>query len=91
MRYNPEFNNNNEEENGPNLENFLNEMVGSQEQASAADFHLGSRDLDQQLLFEAVRILEKSFFWRLISDEKKLNKIKNVYVFLQKILEEEEQ
>lgn len=46
--------------------------------------------LNQKLLFKVINTLEKSWFWKFFSEEKKRDKIMDLYFSLKAILDESE-
>lgn len=52
------------------------------------DFSLAYRDLNQKLLFNAIRVCEKSIFWKFYSLSTRLAKIRTAYEDLKKLEEE---
>lgn len=74
------FNDDDEENEEDNEDKFLNS-----EFFSIPSFPLGS----EGILPSAVKICEKLLFWKFYSLQTKLNKIKEVYIFLRDLEEEE--
>lgn len=54
-----------------------------------AQMELQSAELNQRILFEAIKMLEKSFFWRFRRYKTKLNMVAEVYKGFVLILREE--
>jgi hypothetical protein len=56
-------------------------------QLQQINLHLIARDLNDRLMFRIVRMLEKSFWWKFYSLNKKLRMIKNAYTELKRLSE----
>ena len=93
MRFSkPEFNDNDnteEPEGSEELENFLSQREAKDQVAEMLEAGLGFQELDQSMVYLAVKVAEKSLFWRFRSMSKKLAEINEAYAFLSKLVEEE--
>jgi hypothetical protein len=70
-------------------ENEANFMIPAQlEFMHIAQLDLVSVDLNQKLLFETIKMLEKGWLWRFYSLEKKLKLVKKTYAELTSLMEE---
>jgi hypothetical protein len=53
-----------------------------------AQLDLAAADINQKILVASIQMLEKSWYWRFQSHEKKLERIKQTYEFLTKLVED---
>lgn len=63
------------------------ELVEDQQAMQQLHINLAHRDLDDRLLFKTIRMLEKSFWWRFYSQNKKLRLISRTYKTLKRLNE----
>jgi len=64
------------------IESFFDETLEDQQQyIEVLESQLGSKEINRKLLSQAIRVSEKSFFWKLCSLSRKLKTVKKTYVF----------
>tara|TARA_Y100000034_G_scaffold100478_1_gene123898 strand:+ start:296 stop:553 length:258 start_codon:yes stop_codon:yes gene_type:complete len=63
------------------IESFFDETMEDQQQyIQVLESQLDAKETNRKLLAQAIRISEKSFFWKFFSLSRKLNIVKKTYV-----------
>lgn len=73
-----------------NYENYEN-IISQQNALEGFHLHILEQNLKAKILFESLKICQKSFFWRFYSEDKKFEKLKNLYSDFIELLEMKEE
>lgn len=65
-------------------------FISQQNALEGFHLHIVEKKLKAEILFECMRDCKKKFFWNFISDDKKMEKIKEFYNFAIDLLEMKE-
>lgn len=69
------------------IESFFDETLEDQQQyIGVLESQLDAKEANRKLLSQAIRVSEKSFFWKFYSLSRKLNIVKKTYVCLVEIM-----
>ena len=69
------------------IESFFDETLEDQQQyIEVLESQIDAKEVNRKLLSQAIKVSEKSFFWKFYSLSKKLNIIKKTYVHFVKMV-----
>jgi len=71
----------------PNMKSNSHNEIEDEHEFQRETIHLGHMELDQRLMSKAIKICEKSFFWKFYSIRTRLMMISKVYSKFKKILD----
>ena len=77
-------------ENGGEEEDFISpdeykQIIEEEKALQKAQMEIVQRDINDRTLFESIRMLEKSFWWRFYSLKTRMKMIKEVYTKLKRL------
>ena len=81
---------NNNDDGREEIESFFDETLEDQQQyIDVLESQIDAKEANRKLLSSAIRVSEKSFFWKFYSLSKKLNIVKKTYVhFVEMVVNE---
>jgi hypothetical protein len=79
-----------DEENYENYENYES-IISQQNALEGFHLHILEQNLKAKILFESLKLCQKSFFWKFYSESKKLEKLKKLYDEFINLLEMKEE
>jgi hypothetical protein len=81
----------NDEGSHDEIESFFDETLEDQQQyIEVLESQLDAKEANRKLLSQAIRVSEKSFFWKFYSLSRKLNTVKKTYVCFVEIMTADE-